>query len=75
MVETIPVNQKCKLCDKIDVKTRRRAREEERISRWSKEGGRLSAGMDKSTYLISCLDSEIGELRHERERRLVSGPS
>ena len=35
----IPINYNCKICDKIDVKMRRRTAQVERISRWQRENG------------------------------------
>ena len=70
IMQTVPVSQKCKLCDKIDTKQRRRLAEEDRISRWNREGGRFRASIDRSYDMIKSLDREIYDLRNERMRKL-----
>ena len=70
IMQTVPVGQKCKLCDKIETKQRRRAAEVDRISRWQREGSRFSASIDRSYDMIKNLDREIYELGCERQRRL-----
>lgn len=69
-MQTVPVSQKCKLCDKIDTKQRRRSAEEDRISRWKREGGKFRASIDRSYEIIKSLEREIYELRSERMRKL-----
>lgn len=70
IMQTVPVGQKCKLCEKIDTKMRRRAAEVERINRWQREGNKFRASIDKSMEIIRGLDTEIYELGCERNRRL-----
>lgn len=70
IMQTVPTGTKCKLCEKIDTKMRRRAAEVDRINRWQREGSKFSASIDKSMDLIRALDSEIYELSCERNRRL-----
>ncbi len=70
IMQTVPQGQKCKLCDKIDTKQRRRAAEIERISRWQREGTKFRASIDRSTDIIRSLDREIYELGCERQKRL-----
>jgi len=70
VMQTIPTGTKCKLCDKIDTKLRRRAAEADRIARWSREHSKFGASIDKSMDIIRCLDSEVYELSNERQRRL-----
>lgn len=67
---TVPVHQKCKLCDKLDTKQRRRSAEMDRISRWQREGGTFRASIERSYDMVKALDKEIYDLRHERQRRL-----
>ncbi|KAL8763496.1 MAG: hypothetical protein Q9184_000708 [Pyrenodesmia sp. 2 TL-2023] len=72
IMQTVPVSQKCKLCDKIETKQRRRSAEEDRINRWKREGGKFRASIDRSYEMIKSLDREIYELRNERmKKRLV----
>lgn len=68
--QTLPVGQKCKLCEKIDTKQRRRLAEVERIKRWEREGSKFRASIDKSIEMIRSLDYEIWELSCERSKRL-----
>lgn len=70
VMSTLPVGQKCKLCEKIDTKMRRRGAEVDRIGRWSREGSKFRASIEKSTEIIRSLDGEIYELGMERNRRL-----
>ena len=70
IMQTVPLGQKCKHCDKIDTKQRRRAAEIERISRWQREGSKFRASIDRSTDMIRSLDREIYDLGCERQKRL-----
>lgn len=69
IMQTVSVGQKCKICDKIDTKQRRRAAEVERINRWQREGGKFSASIDRSYDMIKVLDREIYDLSSERQKR------
>ncbi|KAJ9268875.1 hypothetical protein DTO212C5_5076 [Paecilomyces variotii] len=60
---------KCRLCEKIETKHRRRVAELERLERWKGEGGTLVASMDRSRKVIMELDKEIRQLQNERETR------
>ena len=70
VMQTIPVSQKCRLCEKIDTKSKRRKVEVERINRWQAEGSKFNASIGKSVDLIRDLDSEVRDLSAERQRRL-----
>lgn len=70
IMQTVPVGQKCKLCDKIETKQRRRSAEVDRIRRWQREGTKFRASIDKSYDLIKELDKDIFDLGSERQRRL-----
>ena len=70
IMQTVPVGQKCKLCDKIDTKQRRRAAEMDRIGRWQREGSKFRASIDRSYDMIKVLEREIYDLGCERQRRL-----
>lgn len=58
---------KCRLCEKIETKFRRRSAEVDRLERWKREGATLVASMDRSQSLIKELDKEIYMLQRERE--------
>jgi hypothetical protein len=62
-------NSKCRLCEKIETKFRRRSAEIDRLERWNREGATLVASIDLSHNLIVQLDKEIGLLQREREDR------
>lgn len=66
---TTHLPQKCKICDKVDCKQRKRAAEVDRISRWQREGSRFHASIDKSMEAIANLDNEIRNLNYEMARR------
>lgn len=66
---TTHLPQKCKICDKVDCKQRKRAAEVDRISRWQREGNRFHASIDKSMEAIANLDNEIRNLNYEMARR------
>ncbi|KAL4743925.1 uncharacterized protein BDW70DRAFT_151767 [Aspergillus foveolatus] len=60
---------KCRLCEKIMTKVRRRDAELDRLNRWKREGSTLVASMDKSRKLINDLENEINELVKQRDDR------
>lgn len=68
--DTWPIAAKCKLCEKVDTKLRRRAAEIDRVERWRRDGSRFTASIDKSMDMIKTLESEIMTLQQERTRRL-----
>ncbi|KAI9847503.1 MAG: hypothetical protein M1837_002404 [Sclerophora amabilis] len=69
---TSRVGNKCKTCEKIETKLRRRAAEADRIGRWQQEGARFSASIDKAYDNIRALDAEIRDLHAERQKRAVA---
>lgn len=70
VMTTLPVQQKCKLCEKIDTKKRRRDAECTRIQRWQADGGKFRASIEKSMSQVQTLDMEIYTLTSEREIKL-----
>jgi hypothetical protein len=75
VMQTVPTGRKCKLCDKIENKRRRRAAELDRINRWQRTPSNSKAAIEKTTDMIRTLDAEISELDAERHRRLQNVPS
>ncbi|KAI9787446.1 MAG: hypothetical protein M1816_007494 [Peltula sp. TS41687] len=71
-MSTYRVPNKCKTCEKIDTKLRRRATELAKIQRWELEGGRFSASIDKAIDMIKGLEMEIRNLHAERSRRAIA---
>lgn len=59
----------CRICEKIEIKNRRRRAEYERLSRWEREGGTLVASMERSRKLLLEIDRDIQWLKQEREER------
>ena len=72
VMATSGIDQKCRICDKIDTKQRRRAAEKDRISRWRKDGGKFKASIERSEDMVRQLDKELYELTSERQKRLRS---
>lgn len=66
------LRERCKVCEKIDTKKRRRAAEAEKINRWTRDGGKLRASIEKSWEEIRKLDAEILELEQKRALRIHS---
>ncbi|KAF2157239.1 hypothetical protein K461DRAFT_289575 [Myriangium duriaei CBS 260.36] len=58
---------KCKYCQKIDVKLRKRQFELNRYNRWVAEGSKLRASMELSLQTIAELDAEIQRLTAQRQ--------
>lgn len=69
IMATYRVQQKCKICDKMDTKWNRRRKEEERIKRWRKEGGKKKASIEAAEDNIAHLDSEIQSLMRQRQEK------
>ncbi|KAI9827900.1 MAG: hypothetical protein M1826_006206 [Phylliscum demangeonii] len=72
VMTTCRVGNKCKTCEKIDTKLRRRTTEAEKIARWEREGSRFSASIDRAYDIIKSLDQEIYNLQTERQKRAVA---
>jgi len=59
---------KCKYCEKVDTKLRKRQAEVDRIARWQREG-KNPASIEKSMDTIKQLDYEIQQLWAEISNR------
>ena len=70
IMQTLSVGQKCKLCDKLDTKQRRKLKEQDKVNRWKKDAPQHWASIEKANEEIKKLDKEIHELRNERQRKL-----
>lgn len=70
IMHTVPLGTKCKLCEKIDTKQRRRAAEIDRINRWRREGNKFVASIAASSDIVKTLEKEISDLVREKQRRL-----
>lgn len=70
IMQTIPTSTKCKLCEKIETKMRRRTAEVERVKRWEREPHKFGASIGKAYEVIRGLDGEMHELTYERNRRV-----
>ena len=69
VMQTETLGQKCRICDKIDTKQRRRAAEKDRINRWKKEGGKFKASIERSEDIVDQLEREIRDLANDRASR------
>ena len=69
VMQTYGIQQKCKICNEIATKIRRRAKEQERVQRWAREGNRYSASIEATHATIESLDRKIYELQGERQKR------
>ena len=67
--QTLLVPQKCKICDKIDTKLRRREKLVENVTRWNREAHKFRASIEKAMGEIRGLDSEITVLYDEQKAR------
>lgn len=64
---------KCRICNKLEIKYERVAKEEERIRRWKAQGAKLrKASIEVSEDTIECLKRDIDKLVAERRSRTVS---
>ncbi|KAL9098357.1 MAG: hypothetical protein Q9163_005970 [Psora crenata] len=59
VMSTSDLSQKCRICDKIDTKQRRRAAEKDRINRWKKEGGKFKASIERSEDIVRQLELQL----------------
>jgi hypothetical protein len=59
---------RCKSCQMIDTKLRRRLAEAKKVQRWRSEGSRLEALIQRSLEIIEDLDKGISQLLIEHQR-------
>ncbi|QIX01614.1 hypothetical protein AMS68_007131 [Peltaster fructicola] len=64
--QTLPLPDKCKLCLKIEAKTRRLQKHKDDYQRWAREPGRYSASMEKALEEMRSIASEIQALMGEK---------
>src|SRR5277367_2591693 len=70
VMQNIRVFTKCRICDKLEVKYNRKAKEEDRIKRWKREGGKhRKAYIEASENIIESLNRDIAKLMQERRDR------
>ncbi|KAG8631368.1 hypothetical protein KVT40_000508 [Elsinoe batatas] len=67
---SIPMANKCKICEKLEAKVRRRTAEYERVLRWQREGGKFKASIEKSIATIRELDIDIQRLAAQRTQNV-----
>lgn len=68
-MSTLANSQKCRICDKIETKQRRRSAELDRISRWRREGSKFRASIERSEDIVDQLEHELADLVSERRAR------
>lgn len=59
-------DQDCKICQEIQVKARRLRKEKDNIARWSKEGNKFSASIEKAQREAAALQEQIQEMYNRR---------
>jgi hypothetical protein len=67
-MNTTHLNEKCKICTKIDTKERAIKKEDSNIRRWKREGGR-SASIEKAEDNIFRYEEDIQRLIQERDAK------
>ena len=67
--QTLPLSDKCKLCQRIEAKTRRLAKHKDDYTRWAQEPNRYRASMEKALAEMKALATEINQLVSEKNDR------
>src|SRR6266511_4771555 len=67
VMQTYPLQEKCKFCENIDTKRRRRSQAQHRILQLSREGIKYRASIDKAQAIIASLCQDIYDLECERQ--------
>lgn len=70
--QTIMLEEKCTSCEKIEKKLRRREKALSDHARWSREGTRYKASMEKALEEVAQLEQEIRNLQIEKDRRYAA---
>ena len=65
----VHLQEKCKICLKIEAKQRRRQKHVDDYNRWSKDSRRYQASIEKAVGDIKALDNEIKTLVSEKNDR------
>lgn len=66
------VNEDCRLCQEISVKERRLQRERDNIKRWSLEGNRFQASIERAQREARQLEQTIHDMRSKRSSVVLS---
>ncbi|SMQ45999.1 unnamed protein product [Zymoseptoria tritici ST99CH_3D7] len=69
---TMLLAEKCPSCEKIEKKLRRRDKAMSDWKRWSQQGGKFKASMEKAVEDVKTLEREIEALQREKERRYAA---
>jgi hypothetical protein len=70
VMQNVHVHTRCRICDRLEAKYNRKAKEKDRIKRWKKEGGKRQAFIEASDNIIQGLNRDIAKLMRERRDRL-----
>ncbi|KAF2159231.1 hypothetical protein M409DRAFT_30239 [Zasmidium cellare ATCC 36951] len=70
--QTVPLNEKCTQCEKIEKKKRRRQKALDDIARWERDGGKLQASIEKARDDVRALEAEITAMIAEKDRRYAT---
>lgn len=60
------VTEMCKFCQELQVKKRRKAKEEANIIRWARDGPKFSASINKAQNEVHLLTTQIADLESKR---------
>ena len=69
------VDELCRTCTEKAVKVRRLQRETDNIKRWSQEGNRFQASIERASREVRLLESTIAELESRRTSVMFSKAS
>lgn len=67
--QTLPLQDKCKLCQKIEAKQRRLAKHRDDYQRWASEPNRFRASMERALEEMKAIALEIQQLVSEKNDR------
>jgi hypothetical protein len=59
-------NEKCRICQDLDIKYRKLEKEKANIKRWKKEGRKFQASIEKAEGEVQSLDAQIRDLESRR---------
>jgi len=70
--QTIPLQEKCTFCEKIEKKFRRIEKAKADYQRWASEPQRYKASMEKALEDIQTLTLEIRNLQADKDRKYTN---
>lgn len=70
--QTLPLAEKCPMCEKIERKQRRLEKHKADYMRWQQEGGKYKCSMEKAVEEMQSLKAEIDKLTMEKQRKYLN---